>query len=158
MRLYRAWPALLALAACGPGEAALDAGEKDLTAPVVEHLVILLQENHTFDNYFGLYCAGATGKPFPSPCQGRGCCERAAQYVTGVDDSSGAVRTCQAWSASSYLDDAYNNSADPTHGANYEYAEMRNSGPPGSISGAFHMDRYRCHNVKYARYDPSAAR
>jgi len=149
-------PAALILAACGPA-ADSESGAADLKAPAIQHLVILLQENHTFDNYFGLYCAGTAGTPFPANCQGRGCCERAPQSVPGVDDLFGYARTCSAWSATSYLDDAYNNAGDPDHGANAEYAEMHNSGAPGSIDGSFRMDRYYCHNVEYARFDPSAA-
>jgi phospholipase C len=151
--------AALASAACGPSaSSAPDDASTELAAPAVEHLVILLQENHTFDGYFGLYCAGPTGTPFPSPCQGRGCCERAPQNVAGLDDTWGYPRTCQAYQApSSYLDDAYNNAGDPTHRANVEYEAMHNSGPTGSIAGTFLMDRYRCHDVKYARFDPSAA-
>src|SRR5258706_7099439 len=149
-------PLALVLSACGP-TASETATAADLAAPVVQHLVILLQENHSFDNYFGLYCAGPTGTPFPANCHGRGCCERAAQAVPGVDDSFGYSRTCHAYSATSYLDDAYNNNGDSAHGANAEYSEMHNTGAPGSIAGSFRMDRYYCHNVEYARFDASAA-
>src|SRR5262249_23563742 len=144
-------------AACGSGLGSEEGTEDLSTAPVVQHLVILLQENHTFDNYFGLYCAGPTGTPFPSSCRGRGCCERAPQAVTGDDTNRGSLRTCHAYTSSSWLGDAYNNRGDPAHGANAEYAEMHNSGQPGAINGSFRMDRYLCHNVEYARFDPSAA-
>src|SRR5207248_10479228 len=39
--------------ACSRGLSAADAGG-------IEHVVILLQENHSFDNYFGVYCTGTT--------------------------------------------------------------------------------------------------
>src|SRR5258706_14179438 len=118
-------PLALVLSACGP-TASETATAADLAAPVVQHLVILLQENHSFDNYFGLYCAGPTGTPFPSNCQGRGCCERAPWAVPGRDSTFGYARTCHAWTSSSWLDDAYNNNEDPEHVANAEYTEMHN--------------------------------
>ncbi len=157
LRFISLLSAALSAAACGPAAEVASGDTDGLKAPAVEHLVILLQENHSFDNYFGLYCAGPAGTPAPSPCQGRLCCERAPESVPGVSDFFGSPATCQAYAApSDYLDDAYNNAGDPAHGANTEYDEMHNSGPPGSIAGAFHMDRYRCHNVKYARFDSSA--
>jgi phospholipase C len=142
---------LLLAAACGPS-AIQDAGSSDdLTSPKIQHLVILLQENHTFDNYFGLYCASPTGQPIAAGCSGRNCCERAPQNVPGVSDTLGLSETCHAYTSHSWLDDDYNDSHDPNHDANKEYSEMHLRG------GAFRMDRYECGNIEYARFDPSAA-
>ena len=165
----RSWPALALLAslACAgperspdPGPTTADAGAPDAggAAARIEHVVILVQENHSFDSYFGLYCAGPTGTPFPTPCSGRGCCEQAPQRVPGRDDATSAARTCLAWQGpSSYLDDTYNQAGDPDHGANFEYEEMHNPGAPGSIDAGFLMDRFYCHNIQYAQYQESAA-
>jgi phospholipase C len=51
---------LLAALAFGVPQSA--AAEKHAAQTPVEHLVVLMQENHTFDNYFGLY-PGADGIP-----------------------------------------------------------------------------------------------
>ena len=155
MRLH--WLSL-ACAACGSSavQAVADAGPAagaDAGPARIEHVVILLQENHTFDSYFGLWCTGATA--FPANCSGRGCCERAPRFVPGLDDVTSAPTTCTAWPG--YLDDAYNNQGDLPHRADAEYEEMHNSGPPGSIDGGFAMDRYFCHNVIYAQADGTAA-
>jgi phospholipase C len=132
---------------CGPSNVVSESSG-DLSGPVVQHLVILLQENHTFDNYFGLYCSGTSA--LPTNCTGRACCQKAPQNVPGLDTTWGYSTTCHAYKANSYLDDGYNNSTSPDHDANGEYAEMHDT-------GAFKMDRYYCANVEYARFDPSAA-
>src|SRR4051812_21971452 len=137
MRLHPAWLAL-AVTACGPA-ASETAMDSDLSSPVVQHLVILLQENHSFDNYFGLYCNGPQGTPFPSNCTGRGCCERAPWAVPGRNTTFGWATTCHAYTSTSWLDDAYNSGDDPDHGANAEYTEMHNTGANGSIDGSFRM-------------------
>src|SRR5579875_451873 len=94
MRRALAWLALAPiLGACGssssatpPGagtgddagiEAGADAGA--CTTPPcattkIEHLVVIVQENHTFDAYFGRWCTAAPGSN-PSCTQGPGCCE-----------------------------------------------------------------------------------
>lgn len=141
MHLARPIAAAVALAACSRNQvvAPPDAG-------TIEHVVILLQENHSFDNYFGLWCTGATA--FPSPCTGRGCCERAPQTVQGRDDGTLQPATCTAYPP--YLDDAYNNSGDPFHLAEIEWDEMDFQGTPGSVDGGWALDRFFCHTVKYA--------
>lgn len=58
-------PAVLAVlpgAAAAPGEVSA----QGLAATPIEHLVVLMQQNHTFDNYFGTY-PGADGFP-PGTC------------------------------------------------------------------------------------------
>src|SRR5437870_834222 len=42
----------------------------------IQHLVVIVQENHTFDNYFGNYCTAAVGSN-PTCTDGPGCCEKA---------------------------------------------------------------------------------
>lgn len=94
----------------------------------IKHVVVVIQENHTFDNYFGRFCTAAAGSD-PSCTTGPACCERAP-----TTDPSGASPTV--------LDDADNAGYDPTHTQPCELAEMN--------GGA--MDRYvtgsSCSNAK----------
>ena len=54
--------ATAALAVLGPAEAATGATREPRTATPIKRLVVLMQENHSFDNYFGTY-PGADGVP-----------------------------------------------------------------------------------------------
>jgi phospholipase C len=51
----------------------------------IKHLVIIVQENHTFDNHFGAYCKAPAGSS-PACNQGPACCEAAP-----AADPSGAA-------------------------------------------------------------------
>jgi phospholipase C len=42
----------------------------------IQHVVLVVQENHTFDSYFGRYCQAPTGSN-PTCTSGPSCCERA---------------------------------------------------------------------------------
>lgn len=53
--------ALFVLAQFGPAQAA-PVKQNDTTKTPIKHFIVLLQENHTFDNYFGTY-PGADGIP-----------------------------------------------------------------------------------------------
>ena len=75
----------LALAGCGDGtEEDLDTRAGALTAPIpLKHVVVIVKENHTFDNYFGSF-PGAEGTLDPSgrnlcptPAGDRAPCKRA---------------------------------------------------------------------------------
>lgn len=68
----------------------------------IKHLVIVLQENHSFDNHFGRYCTAPAGSA-PSCTDGPACCER------GPDTDPGAN------AAPFVLDDAENGAHDPIH-------------------------------------------
>lgn len=52
----------------------------------IEHVVLIVQENHTFDSYFGAYCTGTPGPlGSPTPCTtGPACCEAAPSTVGGL--------------------------------------------------------------------------
>ncbi len=84
----------------------------------IKHVVIVIQENHTFDNYFGHYCSAAAGSN-PSCNDGPACCEAAP-----ATDASGH--------APIVLDDNTQAFHDPDHTAACETYEMH--------GGA--MDRY----------------
>ncbi len=49
----------------------------------IQHVVLLVQENHTFDSYFGHYCTAAAGSN-PTCTRGPSCCEAAPATVSGV--------------------------------------------------------------------------
>jgi phospholipase C len=67
----------LALAGCG-GSPHRAAGSCDGPCPAskIEHVVVVVQENHTFDSYFGRWCTAPAGSA-PSCTDGAACCERA---------------------------------------------------------------------------------
>ncbi len=78
----------------------------------IKHVVIIVQENHTFDNHFGRYCTAAPGSN-PTCNDGPACCEAAPQM-----DPSGATL--------GNLDDGAMGSHDPDHTAACETTEMDN--------------------------------
>ena len=59
----------------------------------IQHVVLVVEENHTFDSYFGRYCQAPTGSN-PTCTSGPSCCERAPDTEphgaspTVLDDSS----------------------------------------------------------------------
>src|SRR5438270_14059255 len=85
---------LLLVAACGPGPSE-DSAAQAVTARRIEHLVVIVQENHSFDSYFGTWCKAPAGSN-PSCTSGAGCCEAApaqdpkgAKPVTLTDGENG---------------------------------------------------------------------
>src|SRR5438094_1716780 len=76
----------LLMAACSDttssgGDAGVDLSAPDLqvvcsggTCSNIKHLVVVIQENHTFDSYFGKYCTATTGSN-PTCNTGPACCE-----------------------------------------------------------------------------------
>jgi phospholipase C len=94
--------AAVVLAACAPSTRA--PGSCDGPCPAakkIDHLVVVVQENHTFDNYFGKYCTAATGSS-PTCTTGSACCEAGPG-----SDPSGAAPIA--------LDDTANAAYDPNH-------------------------------------------
>jgi phospholipase C len=89
-----------------------DAGSCDGPCPAtkIDHLVVIVQENHTFDSYFGRWCTAASGSS-PACSDGAGCCERAP-------DSDPAGHTPIV------LDDAANGAYDPNHMSACETVEI----------------------------------
>ncbi len=84
----------------------------------IKHVVVVIQENHTFDNHFGRYCTAAAGS-MPTCNDGPACCERAPD-----SDASGHTPIV--------LDDAAQAFHDPDHTVACETKEM-----DGTL-----MDRY----------------
>jgi phospholipase C len=90
-----------------PSDAAGDAAP----SPKIAHLVVVVQENHTFDSYFGRWCTAAPGSN-PTCTQGPSCCE------AGPAKDPGSPATPIA------LDDAQNAARDPNHTQACEQSEI----------------------------------
>lgn len=136
-RIYAgAWGALcaaaLSLSACGSqGMAGSDnmnmmGGMADMAAapgvPQIKHVVLVVQENHTFDTYYGRYCSAPAGSN-PTCNDGPACCERAPDT-----EPSGASPMA--------LTDASNGSHDPDHTRACEDAEMNGGKMDRYVKGA----------------------
>jgi phospholipase C len=76
----------------------------------IKHVVLIVEENHTFDNYFGGYCTAAAGSN-PTCTSGPACCEAAPAL-----EASGA--------APIVLDDASNETYDRDHDRVCEVAQV----------------------------------
>jgi phospholipase C len=100
---------------------ALAAPDTSSTHSNIEHVVIIVQENHTFDAYFGNYCTAPAGSN-PTCNDGPSCCERApAEFPAGVEPV--------------VLDDTQNGSRDPNHTQACELSEMDDGGMDKYTSG-----------------------
>ncbi len=113
MRTLACMAALAALAACGPSPT----GQAD-GGPPIPHVVVLVQENHSFDSYFGRWCTASPGSA-PTCNDGPSCCEAAPSQ-----DPEGNGPTT--------LDDGENGLFDPNHSQLCEETEIDDGG----------MDRY----------------
>ncbi|MEO6771603.1 MAG: alkaline phosphatase family protein [Kofleriaceae bacterium] len=129
---------MILLAACG-GTPTRAPGSCDGPCPLskIDHLVVIIQENHTFDNYFGRYCTAAPGSA-PTCTDGPSCCEAGP-----AQDPSGA--------APIVLDDTANGAYDPDHTQACELVEAN--------GGA--MDRYAtgagmCSDPRHVAYGDAA--
>jgi phospholipase C len=82
------------------------------TMSKIHHTILIVQENHAFDTYFGHYC---TALPFSAPTctQGPDCCESAPD----IDPANNQFTV---------LDDAQNANYDPNHTQACELTEMDN--------------------------------
>ncbi|MCA9637081.1 MAG: hypothetical protein KC420_13735 [Myxococcales bacterium] len=87
----------------------------------IKHVVVFIQENHSFDNYFGRYCKAPAGSE-PACTTGPECCEAAPDL-----EPSG--------SAPFDLDDALNASRDPDHTQPCELAEINGGLMDGFVVG-----------------------
>lgn len=96
----------------------------------IQHVVIIWQENHTFDNYFGRYCTAPAGSN-PTCTDGPACCE-----AVPATEPSGA--------SPMVLDDTFNGRRDPDHSRDCEIGEVNGgmmnrfvTGTPCSNPGNF---------------------
>lgn len=88
----------------------------------IRHVVVLVQENHTFDNYFARYCTAPTGSA-PTCVDGPACCEAGPDH-----EPSGAPPIV--------LDDAANGGRDPNHTQACELAEINGGAMDRFVTGA----------------------
>jgi phospholipase C len=114
----------LVLAACGSKGAAGHGGGS--TCPVtsgkgVGHVIVIIQENHTFDNYFGRWCTAPAGSN-PTCTAGPSCCEAAPQT-----EPTGSMPVV--------LDDAENGAYDPDHHQACEVSEIDMGKMDGFVMG-----------------------
>ena len=130
--------AALALVACAHHHRAPGSCDGPCPASPIDHVVVIVQENHTFDSYFARYCTAPAGSA-PTCTSGPSCCEAGP-----AQDLAGGVPIL--------LDDAANAAYDPDHTQACELSEMDGgrmdhfaSGATGACSDA--------RNLAYA--DPS---
>nr|HEX4312573.1 alkaline phosphatase family protein [Kofleriaceae bacterium] len=115
---------LAALVACGGSDAKTrKPGACDGPCPVskIDHVIVVVQENHTFDNYFGTYCTAPTGTA-PTCTSGPACCEAGPG-----SDPTGALPIV--------LDDAANAAYDPNHTQGCELPEADSGAMDKYVSG-----------------------
>ena len=119
------------LLGCG-GTPTRTPGSCDGPCPVskIDHVVVVVQENHTFDNYFAHYCTAATGSA-PTCTTGPSCCEAGPDH-----DPSGA--------SPMVLDDTTNASFDPDHTQACELAETNGGAMDRYVVGAGACSDPRC--------------
>ncbi len=91
-------------------------------ASPIDHVIVLIQENHTFDNYFGRYCTAPTGSA-PTCTDGPACCE--AGPATEPGGASPIV-----------LDDMSNGARDPDHTQACELMEADGGKMDHYVTGA----------------------
>jgi phospholipase C len=85
-------------------------------------VVLIVEENHTFDAYFGKYCTAPSGS-HPSCTKGPGCCE-----APPATDPSGASPVV--------LDDPGNESKDRDHDQVCEIAQIDNGAMDHYVTGS----------------------
>jgi phospholipase C len=102
------------------GGGAGGAGGGGNTQSAIRHVVVIVQENHTFDAHFGRYCTAPAGSS-PTCNVGPSCCEAAPDV-----DPQG--------SSPVVLDDSENASYDPNHTQACELSEM-NGGAMDQYTG-----------------------
>src|SRR5438876_9578017 len=107
--MRRAVAAAIVISACRATPAPHDACAGRCSA--IEHLVLVVQENHSFDVYFGGWCSAAPGSN-PACTTGPSCCEA----MPAREPATGAAPVT--------LDDAANAAYSPDHTQACELAEM----------------------------------
>jgi phospholipase C len=107
----------------GPSSStATGSGGSAPTVSAIRHIVIVVQENHTFDAHFGRYCQAEAGSE-PTCNKGPSCCEAAPDT-----DPSGASPVT--------LDDTENAGYDPNHTQACELLEMDGGAMDAYTQGA----------------------
>jgi phospholipase C len=97
------------------------------TTSKIEHVVLIVEENHTFDSYFGHYCKAAAGSN-PSCTSGPSCCE-------------GAPATEPHGASPIVLDDSSNFATDRDHQQACELQEIDDGKMDGYVTGSTGSDQ-----------------
>jgi phospholipase C len=119
-------------ARCGPGDCAVactggkHCSQGACVASKIEHVVVIVQENHTFDNHFGKYCQASAGSN-PKCTEGRNCCEGPPKVNGVYTEPSG--------SRAQLLDDATNFKSDHDHDRDCEVAQINGGAMDRFVSG-----------------------
>lgn len=95
----------------------------------IQHVVLIVEENHTFDTYFGLYCNASAGSN-PSCTTGPSCCEGAPST-----DPSGASPTTLDDGPTS-ISGTSNESIDRDHDQVCELAQIDNGAMDHYVTGS----------------------
>jgi phospholipase C len=148
--------ALLALVVAACGDSGRKTGDCDGPCPAskINHVVVVIQENHTFDNYFGRYCTAPTGSE-PTCTDGPACCEAGPDKEPSgaspvvLDDDQNGIRDpnhsaeCELAEANGGLMDRYVTGADCSNPGNFAYADEATAAPywQWAMHGAL-ADRY----------------
>jgi phospholipase C len=101
----------LLLLACGSGAIEESNQSAVSSGSAIRHLVVIVQENHSFDNYFGNWCTAPAGSN-PACTKGAACCEAAPAKDPGTGKPQLA------------LTDSTNAGYDPDHTRACELAKM----------------------------------
>ncbi|HEX9100928.1 MAG TPA: alkaline phosphatase family protein [Polyangia bacterium] len=112
------------------------------TMSSIKHLVVVIQENHTFDTYFGNYCTAATGSS-PTCTTGPACCEAGPTMVSAT--------------APTVNDDTDNSGLfnDRNHYHNCEVAEIDGGKMDHFVTGAATVDGNPCSAANNFAYVPA---
>src|SRR5689334_13318077 len=111
---------LFVLAACSSSS---PSSSEPPAASKIKHLVVMVQENHSFDAYFGAYCTAPAGTR-PACTDGTACCEAAPSKEPGAGATAVA------------LTDDENGTWDPNHTQACEVAEMNGGKMDQYVRGA----------------------
>jgi phospholipase C len=137
-------------AGCRSDAGATDAGDASPGPPTIppascdggmciQHLVVIVQENHTFDTHFGGYCTATPGSN-PTCTAGPGCCE-----AIPATDPSGTAPTL--------ITDTVHATFDPNHTAACETIEIDDGKMDGFVTGDGGANCAAANNVALA--DPA---
>ena len=111
------------------------------TTSAIEHVVLIVEENHTFDTYFGRYCQAQAGSN-PTCTNGAACCEAAP-----ATDPSGSPPIA--------LDDVANEYKDRDHTQVCEVAQIDNGAMDHYVTGSGVMIDFGTSLISYDCSDPN---
>jgi hypothetical protein len=127
---------------CSAGDSEVASGAEAVsTMSKIEHVVVIVQENHTFDTYFGHYCQAKAGSN-PSCTSGPKCCEAAPETITAHFSGPAILGGGDTPILPVRLTDNSNTvyGADRNHDSACEYLEMTCGGSPDDTTAKLGAD------------------